>query len=166
MLQCLTIILRWRSVIQNVFLRSRLESLQQVFVHQSHVRIVFNALELIITVEILSGAESTADDAAGLTGDDAGGLLEWMKQWILKQRKILLVLELLLLVLISLVLGHPRLIKSCWIIKDQQVLVESESTELTPGLLIVELDLTGQYLSSTMLEFPSPLLLTLTYHWC
>ena len=78
-------------MIQNVFLRSRLESLQQVFVHQSHVRIVFNALELIITVEIFSGAESTTDDAAGLTGDDAGGLLEWMKQWILKQRKILLV---------------------------------------------------------------------------
>ena len=92
----LTIITRRNVLVRldKVFLGS-LEPLQQVLVHQSHVRIVLYALELIITVQILRGSHSVADNTAGLTGDDTGGCLEWVKYGIVLKIDTVLVNSLL-----------------------------------------------------------------------
>ena len=65
-----------------------LEPVQKMFIHQPHVRIMFNALQLVITVEILSGAIPDTDNTAGLT-TQTWGLLVHVEYWILKTKILL-----------------------------------------------------------------------------
>ena len=62
-----------------------LEPVQKMFIHQPHVGIMFNALQLVITVEILSGAVPDTDNTAWLT-TEARGLLVHVEYWILKMK--------------------------------------------------------------------------------
>ena len=61
-----------------------LEPVQDLLVHESHVRVITDGSQLIIAVEILSGAKSAAHQAAWLRGE-ARRLLESIVQRKLKQ---------------------------------------------------------------------------------
>ena len=59
-----------------------------MFVHQPHVGVVLQTgVELVVAVEILQGADPVAHQAAGLTGEGGGSLVNTKHCWILKQQE-------------------------------------------------------------------------------
>ena len=65
-----------------------LEPVQDLLVHESHVRVITDGSQLIIAVEILSGAKSAAHQAAWLRRE-ARRLLESVVQRKLKQVRLI-----------------------------------------------------------------------------
>ena len=61
-----------------------LEPVEDLLVQQSHIGIMLDGSELVVTVEVLGGAEPAADQAARLARD-ARGLLESIEHRILKR---------------------------------------------------------------------------------
>ena len=62
-----------------------MEAVQEMFVHQPHVGVVLQAgVELVVTVEVLGGANPVAHQTAGLAGEGGRSLVNTKHCWILK----------------------------------------------------------------------------------